>query len=379
MALLITNCGIAIPRTTAETPRPKLLREGFRAALLPGPVYRFGLEVFGSKAALQQILDQTAANKSIALRDGHSMTVHHMLYDRKWQAGAGDSYVQGPACPKGCQAALRKPGALFFEIGANIGMGTTFAALRVPGVRTVAVEASPTNAFLLKWNLFSNGFTNETQHVVKYGAMSTVSGETVSFDDCGNSWQAGARGSSPAEQKDWKKSDCVPRTVPTLTLPDIMREHSVRRITLLRQDCESCELETIPAWKRAGLIDSIGWWTGEFHHFARTAADATEAEKILCEMLKQSPCAPERSLTVWSPGLNTCSTLLKKGSEDLKRLCPHSGESEADQEGAKQQPGSKHKQQKGAYSSSKKGTPSGKYGKRPLAGSKKGEDRISVV
>ena len=204
------------------------------------------------------------------------------------------------------------------------------AALTIPSLRTVAVEASPTNAFLLKWNLFSNGITDEALHVVVHGAMG-IERSSTSFADCGNSWFSGARGSARRDTKSWKDGyDCVTRTVPTVTMPDVMREHAVNKITLLRQDCEGCEETTVVDWKRSGLINSIGWWSGEYHLLAKDDADATEAERILCGMLKEKPCYPERRITAWGPGLLTCVGHMKKGNERLKHglaPCAPGGES----------------------------------------------------
>ena len=347
-------------------PRPeRTATEGHRVETLPKPLHRFGIELFGSDAELQKILDNVVTNVSVAFNLGGSMTVRHMLYDRKWMAGTGDAFVKYPGCPSnGCQAELQKPGALFFEIGANIGMGTVFASLAYPNLRTVAVEASPTNAFLLKWNLFSNGFTDEAQHIVIRGAMGTERG-TLTFADCGNSWFSGARGSGPSSQRKkskagsekaaWRGSkadkgdDCIERTVPMVTMPELMREHSVQRITVLRQDCEGCEFTTVPEWSRTGLAASIGWWTGEFHHLAKNESDATEAERILCGMLRQHPCPPERRITSWGPGLLTCKDVFKPSYA----RCP-GGAAEADADRARY-----------SKSSSRRGFEEAKHMKRP--------------
>lgn len=50
-----------------------------------------------------------------------------------------------------------KDGSIFFDIGANVGEFSLYAALRHPGVRVVAFEPEYANAHLLKDNLLVNG------------------------------------------------------------------------------------------------------------------------------------------------------------------------------------------------------------------------------
>ena len=53
--------------------------------------------------------------------------------------------------------------------------------------------------------------------------------------------------------------------VRSITLAEILIEHGVHEIVLLRQDCEGCELDVIPAWEQEGLLSRIYAWTGEYH------------------------------------------------------------------------------------------------------------------
>jgi hypothetical protein len=125
----------------------------------------FGIAVFGSAEALRgRVLDNAVSERVVmraapseAKRLGHNpmppttATIVHMAADEHWHFGVGDQrFVQPPRCDAACQAEL-EAGGVMVEVGANIGMLTVYATLRWPRVRTVAVEASPTNVFLHKW------------------------------------------------------------------------------------------------------------------------------------------------------------------------------------------------------------------------------------
>ena len=135
---------------------------------------RFGIKAFGSAQALAEVLIQSSCENVTMIdyqRRPFEMLIHHFTRDVNWRNGMGDNFVERE-CPKPCRKGLlRRPPGLFMEIGANIGMGTVFAHKSYPGLRTISVEASPRNAFFLKWNLEANGIAESSEAVVLNNAM----------------------------------------------------------------------------------------------------------------------------------------------------------------------------------------------------------------
>lgn len=69
-----------------------------------------------------------------------------------------------------------REGSVFFDIGANIGQFSLYAALRHPGLRVLAFEPEYANAHLLKDNLLANGVQERvTVYSIALGRCSGLS------------------------------------------------------------------------------------------------------------------------------------------------------------------------------------------------------------
>lgn len=209
------------------------------------------MQVFGSAEALKEVVDESSHE---TVRMGNfQIIVHHAERNLGWRWGLGDVFVaSNQFCSKTCRTAWRKPSALFMEIGANLGMGTAYAHKAYPGSRTLSVEATPLNAFFLKWNLEATGIAEGPQATVLNRAMGCQG--TIQFEQCDQ-----ARTSVASKTQNQK--GCSTVDVSCASLNDIINDYDVGNITLLRQDCKGCEFRTVPEWRLQGLgTDQILEW-----------------------------------------------------------------------------------------------------------------------
>ena len=273
------------PREKADFPQRKM---AVTTHNLTAAVLDFGLKIFGSEDELQRVVLANAVRETVrmpGLRHGEDVnfSVWHMAADKNWRIGTSDRFVHD--CVRGsktCQASLRRSDGLYLEIGANIGLATVCAAKLFPTLQIVSVEASPINAFLHRWNLDANDLSSANRSTI-HAAMvgSTQNSANLNFIDCG---AVLARTSRVAEDHENSlPPGCISASVPVITLSSVLETQTAPRITLMRQDCEGCEMSTLPAWQEAGLLERIDHYTGEFHQrMARTAEEAATARSVLC-------------------------------------------------------------------------------------------------
>lgn len=264
---------------------------GIKHHKLPASVADFGATVFKSSAQLQNVLDHVVRDPVVMYHygggDGSAHTYHiwHMAHDKNWAFGMSDRFVEVCAnYSRSCQTNLQVPSALYFEIGANIGIATVHAAKMFPTLRTISVEASPINALLHKMNLAENGLS-DANHTTIYAAMQPSSNDMpLSFLDCGavmaRESKVVSRGSSELSER---HANCTRTSVPTITLSAVLVAYGLKRIHLMRQDCEGCEMSTLPAWRSSKLLMQIDYYTGEFHPaLSGSEAEVRAARNVLC-------------------------------------------------------------------------------------------------
>ena len=130
-----------------------------------------------------------------------------------------------------------KPGQVFFDIGANLGLFTLTAAKCVgPSGRVYAFEPSAREARLLQHNIDQNGFTNVT---IVRGALSDHEGEArfaVATDGGTNSL---AKTTHPEQViQTWE-------TVPLTTLDVFVTKHQITRVNMMKIDVEGGECDVL--------------------------------------------------------------------------------------------------------------------------------------
>ena len=137
-----------------------------------------------------------------------------------------------------------KPGDVFFDVGANLGLFTVTGARRVgPAGHVYAFEPSQREAGFLQRNLERNGLSNVT---VVTAALSDHSGTAqfaVAADGGNNSLM---KNEHPQQRIQYWQ------TVPLTTLDEYVAAHSIERIALIKIDVEGGEANVLRG--AAGLL-----------------------------------------------------------------------------------------------------------------------------
>lgn len=147
---------------------------------------------------------------------------------------------------------------IIVDVGAHIGAFAGWAKAQWPNALVICIEALFENMLLLQSN------TRDVENVqCHYGALlGTVPSHhvrlhsfrlnPVSPENTGSSRMA-----LPGELYD--------EVVPALTLGEVLHQHRVDRIDLLKLDCEGAELDLLRAAADSGLLSCIGVIRGEWH------------------------------------------------------------------------------------------------------------------
>ena len=167
-----------------------------------------------------------------------------LLFDARVRAGGStfhcarmsdDLFHVFPSAQLGVRKALGRylrPGDVFVDAGANIGVFTTFGARQVgPEGRVIAFEMMPGTAARLRDHLEVNGITNTK---VIEGALSHRAGETVEAVQPAGSFGQASIARAPGER------DATTRlSVQTITLDECLND--VAQIDVMKLDIEGAE------------------------------------------------------------------------------------------------------------------------------------------
>ena len=147
--------------------------------------------------------------------------------------------------------ALPEPPKVIVDAGANIGFAAIYFARKYPAARIFAIEPERSNFELLDKNV--RGFKNI---VPIRGALWNKDGTMDLVDPGQGHWafQISDAGSSARPKVD---------TVPTFTVPTLMREHGIDFIDLFKVDIEGAEKELFTSADE--WIDRVGNIVIELH------------------------------------------------------------------------------------------------------------------
>jgi FkbM family methyltransferase len=142
----------------------------------------------------------------------------------------GDSYVRDLALP---------PNPVVIDVGGFIGDFSLYAVKRLNARRVIVCEPSPRNWALLLKNIANNGYEDRIEPVNK---AVTDGGNVMMNIDAPDESQCMVSAYYPSE---------LPLSaVPGISLGDLLRDHAVESVDLLKIDCEGGEfaiLESTPA------------------------------------------------------------------------------------------------------------------------------------
>eukprot|EP00928_Gymnodinium_smaydae_P023105 TRINITY_DN19191_c0_g1_i1.p1 TRINITY_DN19191_c0_g1~~TRINITY_DN19191_c0_g1_i1.p1 ORF type:complete len:328 (-),score=25.85 TRINITY_DN19191_c0_g1_i1:33-1016(-) len=253
----------------------KLLRAEAHAdvAALPDELRAVGLKLFGTKAALHNVLRRTSPPRRMRLHfPGVGQVSLHIVCDVnvKWKDlvldTQGDEYRLQD---------LSSGPRLLVDIGANIGTQSVLAASLQRGVRVLAFEPVPTSYFYFLWNLYLNhipllsamDLADSTKHgVVPLHRAVTADGRTVRMV-----WHGGGS-TEVAMMQLGTFSRRMPSSgqsalVRSVKLRDFLARHGVTSIDELKIDCEGCEFENFLAMSDLVCMRSnVSYVSGEMHH-----------------------------------------------------------------------------------------------------------------
>lgn len=143
-----------------------------------------------------------------------------------------------------------RPGDTVVDIGANIGSFTVLAAKVVgPGGRVISFEPVAETFARLEENVALNGYGNVE---CRRAAIDDQEGTLTLVVDPKSAW-------SGAYSDLGGNRSTITQTAPCLTLERVFRDHDLRRINLLKVDCEGSEYGIFESLSRdlAARIDQI--------------------------------------------------------------------------------------------------------------------------
>lgn len=165
---------------------------------------------------------------------------------------------------------LPMPRPVVFDVGAHIGVFSKRLYQRNPLARIFAVECCPENLLALEKNV--GHFATVIQGAVTYekdvsllnavypGCVSTGGSTVVAREDLERRVEGGQLATMPGQTGSEYWADF--RKIRTLTLEEILEDHGLDRIDILKLDCEGSEFSIL---ENTSLLDRIGLILGEYH------------------------------------------------------------------------------------------------------------------
>lgn len=153
-----------------------------------------------------------------------------------------------------------KPGDVVLDIGAHKGMLASYIAKRWPGLRIYSFEPEPENFKLLEENLKRN----KVKDVKPYELAVTADGRRFPM----------IHGSHSAEASGYFFEDVAPDrvfTVKSTTIKAILGRHRIKKVKLLKLDCEGAEHEILAGSKN--WVRKVEYVRGEIHMIPTLSAE----------------------------------------------------------------------------------------------------------
>eukprot|EP00928_Gymnodinium_smaydae_P056880 TRINITY_DN40178_c0_g1_i1.p1 TRINITY_DN40178_c0_g1~~TRINITY_DN40178_c0_g1_i1.p1 ORF type:complete len:417 (+),score=78.28 TRINITY_DN40178_c0_g1_i1:44-1294(+) len=290
-----------------------------------------GLRAFGYDE-LEKLLRKTVTMK-VRLR-GVEMNLAMHQDDKTAEYFAaldGDEDVYGYS-----RLADYEPG-LVVDVGSHIGMDAIAAHKWGPNHTIVALEPEPIPHFYMHWNLHQNNVpvldregkidTFEfapTGGVYPRKAGLTKDGRLLALESSQVVKRHHATGWPPEwiegipDPPEFEVSAPLDRlrdpalTTPSMTLDHVMQAHGHDAVKFMRLDCEGCEYEVVPSWKKADMLKRIDVLAGELHDpsHADTKVDDALLRSVRDILFEQpAACMPESEVVI--PGVTTEATRFK--------------------------------------------------------------------
>jgi FkbM family methyltransferase len=244
--------------------------------VLPLELYELCLQTFGSEEACNQVVRESS--EIHITYAGVPVTLRILAGDNAAERlGAETEDGQEYGLETLLQLARRKKQEKInmVDMGANYGVVSIATYLKFPGLlRAVVVEPIPSTYFFLRWNLWLNrvpdhSFDSFVDRTKPVGVVALHRGVTENEGDslqmCSQpGWSMNARATEPTDATpcDCEVMTCT--TVPGITTHRLFDDFfKLEDITLLKMDCEGCEVHGLPAIARYPL--RIHRLVGELH------------------------------------------------------------------------------------------------------------------
>jgi len=148
-----------------------------------------------------------------------------------------------------------QPGDVVVDIGAHVGVVSTYLAKRFPFLRIVSFEPVPRLFELLQWNLKRNGIRNVT------AVNKAVTGDGRRLGMV--AWLASNSGGGTSQFSSGREQDAEHYfEVESTTLDRIFEDYGIEHCRLLKIDIEGAEYEVL---SQATCLDRVEHVRGEFH------------------------------------------------------------------------------------------------------------------
>jgi FkbM family methyltransferase len=166
-----------------------------------------------------------------------------------------------------------KDGDVILDVGAHVGVISTYLGMKYPNTKIISVEPHPTNYKNLIRNLKVNKVKNAT--LLNKAVTSDGRKVTIFADIDKNSGGSGLYGNGEAVEID------------SMTLAEIFKVYNVDRVKLLKMDCEGAEYEILYASQ--DLLDRIDNLSIEIHNSQTLKDLGYESDKLLAMLKKHIP------------------------------------------------------------------------------------------
>lgn len=169
-------------------------------------------------------------------------------------------------------------GETVIDIGANIGVFSTYAATRAPGVQVYSYEPFPENVKFLRQNVTASGLTNVRIHQQAVSAETGVRHLQVDSND----WIMHSLFGEPNEAEPGLTVDCI-------SFDEVLNSNGIEYCDLLKVDCEGSEYEILQRCAPETLR-RVRRIVGEYHEGPHIEGTGEE----LCRFLESNSFRIER-------------------------------------------------------------------------------------